>query len=934
MSPFSIMSRVQSVRGTAVPLFLFVFFVSLFGPLAAHAQGVASQSGRSVRMAEQAFSRGAPVPVWVDRLTALPPAPAGSSASARLMDIQFRVDAASTVYAHRALVANDSSGLGTLGQYEVEFQPEYQQLALHTLRIVRAGAVIDKLAGADIRFLQRETSLDQGIYSGSVTAAIVTEDVRVGDTLEMEYSIIGQNPVFGGKFFNSAQWDSQLPVALRRVSIDMPETRMIHVRMIGGERASEPPVSSMNRDGRRIVRYQAKSLAPKVVESYVPADVAAFRYLQFSEFDNWRDVNQWAVGLFASGDAGAAFKDALAPARAAPSKEAAVAKVLEFVQNDIRYLSISLGENSHRPFPPGQVLQRRYGDCKDKSLLMVSMLRELGIEAAPVLVSTGQRKGLDKMLPSPLLFDHAIVRAVVGGKEYYLDPTRQGQYGALDKMGQTHAGAQGLTIASGTAALATIGPVPDVERILSSRLERVTVSALDKPVEMLVRRSYASIGAEYMRLQLAGMNKEQIRKAYDGVLGDRYPESSMVGEPVIRDDRANNRLVVESTYKIANFFEEGAQGWQLRYVPTNLTELFYVPGNAVREHPFVIPHGPGLAEYELQVELPDSFNANYDDATDRYQSAAFSVTESLSFKGRTAKARTQLRLNADRVAPNGVVEFLAGMKKYNSALNGGMFIRKSDLKTAVVQAPPKKSLKEQLEANLASTTRLIDHADQAGQDASEPLCERGLLRAWLGQEAGAIADGTRVVKLRAQSGDTWKCRGDIHFVAGKFQEGESDFGRAIARGNDDVASWLGKGLSSFYLGKSASARADLGHASDKAADQPTRQQVAVWLAIVGWQPSAAPSAVGEDQPQGWRQAALAMFAQGQSPDHMLRLASRDAGAGIDVRLAEAYFYAGKYYQLKQDKMRARVYFRQALDKGALDNLYHTVARHELARLMK
>ncbi|UUZ48405.1 hypothetical protein LP420_37270 [Massilia sp. B-10] len=75
-----------------------------------------------------------------------------------------------------------------------------------------------------------------------------------------------------------------------------------------------------------------------------------------------------------------------------------------------------------------------------------------------------------------------------------------------------------------------------------------------------------------------------------------------------------------------------------------------------------------------------------------------------------------------------------------------------------------------------------------------------------------------------------------------------------------------------------------------------------------------------------------MFEQGQAPDQMLRLASRDAGASIDVRLAEAYFYAGKYYQLKQDKSRARAYFRLSMEKGVLNNLYHTVSRHELARL--
>ena len=933
------MRRFPSVRLALLSLSLFL--VSVSQALPAAAEGATQAAGRSVRLAEQAFSRATPVPAWIEKSPELPPAVPGSALSARLFDIQYYIDTSSTLYVHRALVATEAGSLGALGQYEVEFQPEYQQLQLHTLRLLRGGAVIDKLAGADIRFLQRETSLDQGIYSGSVTAAIVTEDVRVGDTLEMEYSIIGQNPVFGGKFFHAAAWDAGMPVAQRRVSLNMPERRNIHARLIGGERGAQPVISSLNRDGRRILRFEGRALPQMLPEPYVPNDVHEYRFLQFSEFDNWRDVNQWALGLFASGDAGAALKEALAPARAAKDPEAAVAKVLEFVQNDIRYLSISLGENSHRPFPPAQVLQRRYGDCKDKSLLMVAMLRALGIEAAPVLVSTSQRKGLDAMLPSPLLFDHAIVRARVNGKEYYFDPTRQGQYGALDKMGQVHSGAQVLPIADGVKALAVVGPVPQPSHVHSVRTERVSVTAMDQPVEMVVQNVYQGAGAEYARVQFGAMNKEQIHKAYDGVLGERYPDSTMLGEPLVRDDRVQNKVVVETRYRINRFFEKQAEGWTLRYLPSNMTGMFYVPGNAARQFPLALPRGPGAASYELVVDLPDTFDGRYKDASNDYTSPAFNLNEAFSFKGRTASARVLLQFNTDRVANDGVIEFLAGLKKLNAVLNGYFVIRKTDLRQTVAAtvppvAPaqaPKKSAREQLEANLATTTRLIADADQLGQDASDPLCERALVHAYLGQNAEAIADAGRAVQLRAQSGESWKCRADIYFVAGKFKEGESDFGRAIARGSDSAAAYLGKALSSLYLGKIASARLDLAHASDKAQDQQTRQQMALWQAITLWQEGTAPAApAANDAAPGWRQAALAMFEQGQAPDQMLRLVSRDGGAAVDARLAEAYFYAGKYYQLKQDKSRARVYFRMSIEKGVLDSLYHTVSRHELARL--
>ncbi len=51
------------------------------------------------------------------------------------------------------------------------------------------------------------------------------------------------------------------------------------------------------------------------------------------------------------------------------------------------------------------------------------------------------------MLPSPLTFDHAIVQVKFGNKAYYLDATRLGQHGRLDRMGQTYEDSEGLVVA-------------------------------------------------------------------------------------------------------------------------------------------------------------------------------------------------------------------------------------------------------------------------------------------------------------------------------------------------------------------------------------------------------------------------------------------------------------------------------------------------------
>ena len=55
--------------------------------------------------------------------------------------------------------------------------------------------------------------------------------------------------------------------------------------------------------------------------------------------------------------------------------------ILEYIQDNFRYVSMSLGPYSLEPHPTDQVFKNKYGDCKDLSLLCVAMLKVAGIDA-------------------------------------------------------------------------------------------------------------------------------------------------------------------------------------------------------------------------------------------------------------------------------------------------------------------------------------------------------------------------------------------------------------------------------------------------------------------------------------------------------------------------------------------------------------------------
>ncbi|MBZ5528260.1 MAG: DUF3857 and transglutaminase domain-containing protein [Acidobacteriia bacterium] len=107
-------------------------------------------------------------------------------------------------------------------------------------------------------------------------------------------------------------------------------------------------------------------------------------------FTSWQEMGQWEREL-ASGRAAAtpAIKEKAAALTAGIATPLGKMRALaEFVQREIRYVGIELGIGGWQPHAAGDVFSKRYGDCKDKAVLMSALLGEAGLESYPVIINT------------------------------------------------------------------------------------------------------------------------------------------------------------------------------------------------------------------------------------------------------------------------------------------------------------------------------------------------------------------------------------------------------------------------------------------------------------------------------------------------------------------------------------------------------------------
>ena len=563
-----------------------------------------------------------------------------------LSDLQIRAEGGRDVYRRYASKAINAAGVDSLATIEIGFDPAYQTLELNAIDLIRNGHTNSRLADATLRVLQRETELDRRIYDGSKSATIFLEDVRVGDIVDYSYTVHGRNPVFAGREFGAMGLRFGVPLA------------RIHSRLLAPAKTDlnitprNDTIEARVRKHNGLVEYEwdQRDVAPLNVDADAPSWHDPFPAVQWSEFADWSAVTRWAAPLYAVpktlSPALAAEVDRIA--KAEPTPEGRLLAALRFVQSEIRYLGVEIGPGSHAPNPPDQVLARRFGDCKDKAMLTVTLLDRLGIEAHPALVNTSSRRALASRLPSPGQFDHVIVQAQLHNHTFWLDPTRPRQNADLAHIVQADFDLALVIDASGNGLVsmnAERKPVP-------ARLVKATFdgsAGLDKPVPFTVSTTLEGARAEAMRDALATTNFDEMQKSYLNFYADYYSGLEIAEPMQVKDDEANNRITTIEHYRIPEFATWSEENRKhTANIPTpDLDEKLRNPKTTIRNAPLGLSRSDDLT-LVTETLLPDSWSVEPESI--KVDDPAFSFERTITPKGNRLLITDRFKSLVDEVA--------------------------------------------------------------------------------------------------------------------------------------------------------------------------------------------------------------------------------------------------------------------------------------------
>lgn len=898
---------------------------------------------QEVQVGAAAFIKGGPVPAWVEPV-AIPVTSQKAPVVLRLADTQICVGEDVAHHVNRAIQVNDSGALGQIGQYAISFVPQYQRVTLHRLRLLRGTEAIDVLDKASVRFMQREAGLESGIFSGTVTALILVPDVRVGDTLQVSYTEEGRNPVFGSTYADAVSWDQPEPTELRHVIVRYPKGRHVVWKMAGDVPAPEVHPTVTERDGQRVVAFSAQGLPAHDSEAYVPAGYLPMRYLQFSEWGQWSRVSRWALDLFPSvAPTSPVLRALLADLQRLPTDEARVVAALQWVQTEIRYFSVSLGESSHRPHAPDDVVDKRFGDCKDKTYLLLTLLQQLGIEAHPVVLSLSARDGVHKLMPAPDVFDHVILQVRLPQGVYYLDGTRQRQTGPLANMGLGLEGADALVVDPRTQALVNIQTPKARANSLNELDETIQIDALKGPATLQTRQVWHGGAAEAMRAFAAQASPEQRRKFALMGYDRRYPGIDLSTDPVFLDDPDANQVTMTAAYQVPKMLLEVNGEWGLRYFPSNLQGMFNIPDNIRRQHPVALFSQPYDARYHLTVYWPDNVRVMRDPAVQHVRSVAFDAEVATSFRGNKAQQVIEFHTQRGDLTPQELPVLLEDMRRLEKAIDGVVYVEKDAIVMAGAQGqapPPPPTLQESIQARLTQRvlklSKTIESGKLANDDLASALCDRAEALADLGRVDEGLSDARLAVSKAPDLGRAWACRANLQFAKGLFAPAVADHGKALILGYDEFETYYHRGVARYYLGKLADAAADFGRASSAATNDSARRYAMLWWTWTAQRlKQPTPDAIAQLQAPAdgvWPWPAQALLLGRQTEDQVLAFVNGKTGDDRQLALAEAWFYIGQNQLLHGQPTLAKASFEKARQQGVTVYLEHVAAGFELQRM--
>jgi hypothetical protein len=221
---------------------------------------------------------------------------------------------------------------------------------------------------------------------------------------------------------------------LGRVTSDVKPTRIpVRVKSVT-DKMKDPAGMAGSRyafvfDGEPALFPEGAAPAPSALATQVHVQLLRFTPDRANEgqgFSSFDDVASWYRELTKGKDQPDGITKQLMRGMNKAAKNDKLRSVQRYLQDDVADVPTFLNLAALPAHASGDIVKAKIGDAKDQASLGLALLRQLGIDGFPVLVSRAGSFASVPDIATPAPFNHVVIAVPMGGAYAFIDPSTPG----------------------------------------------------------------------------------------------------------------------------------------------------------------------------------------------------------------------------------------------------------------------------------------------------------------------------------------------------------------------------------------------------------------------------------------------------------------------------------------------------------------------------
>ena len=530
-------------------------------------------------------------------------------------------------FEHFLIKILNERGKQNFSEIVISYDSTYEKVELEYARTIRPDGLVVPVGSRHIRDVSKY--LNFPLYSNVRARIISFPEVTQGCIIEYKYKVYRNQLISEDDFVLSYSVQEAEPVIQAKFRLVIPLEKSLHYKILNSDynkfQAKLEPVIEEYPEYKEYL-WEFQDIPAIIPEANMPPNSKINPIILISTFDSWQEIYDWWWNL---------AKDKIQADQAIKEKVRDLTQGLEttlekvraiynFCAEDIRYVAVEYGQAGHEPHKATDIFFNKYGDCKDQAILMITMLREIGVEGYPVLIGTDDYLNLEEDFPS-VNFNHCIATVKLDEDLVFLDPTC-----STCSFGNLPAGDQErkTLIFTDTDYKIKDTPLYPARHNSVNRTLKIQISP-DETIQAERRVATAGVYDASQRFWLKYSTEDAISESLKQAIQGITPASRLIEYDIENLDDLNKNVIL-------NYSFSGREYWfktsDLRIFP----QLAFLDTSIVAKHLRRYPLDlglPSIKETELDVILPQQFKLEYLPVNFKQSSAWLDLSVEYNVKG-------------------------------------------------------------------------------------------------------------------------------------------------------------------------------------------------------------------------------------------------------------------------------------------------------------